>query len=291
MYSKSDLLEELDAIYRLGRRELAQVRNYYDNIIDTFPDCTERDRYNALLYQPKNNNPLDDPNVRQSIAEDTAKDAAPFIRNSLSKLHTTWYEPASEIIRKTGFRNFLLRFEEGETKKTFLQEVLLKEIPNDFEVLGDTLYKRECQLAALREIIEDYESTSQEAITKNNDTKIPDDNEIIAYFSFTNNYAICVNNRIIHTFQVGNSVADDFKHAFEKSGVPIQCKSKNSTLKSTISNLNIPSELRKLFVRQNNNKLMVNTTIIKADLIRSFVPESRIEIIKKELLKVKSGKE
>lgn len=291
MGSKTEILDQLDNLYRLGREKIEQIQIRYDKILRMFPSDMDRISYNAARTPLEKKSSFDDPDFRQTLAEDSATNAMSVFESLLRDIHDTWFNPVICALRRTGVRNFLLRFEDGKTRRTYTPEIEMKNLPRDFENVGESIYAFEHQLFSLREIIEDYENTSQATIAKTEDEFVSDNDEIIAVFTFSQNYSICVNNRSIHTFQIGNDIADDFKRAFNNSGTPIDCKSKGNSLKTTINNLSLPPEVRKVFARQNKGKLIVNKTVRKSDLINMFVTEEQIAQIKKELSSDNSSKD
>lgn len=289
MGSKKETLDEMDRLYRLGRKQIELVQNRYYEILNRFPETIEI-LYNRSCNPFEQKTGLNDPEFLQKLAEDSAINSCPDFKILLMKLRDEWYNPTLNLLEKIGVRNYVLRFEEGETRRVINRDIVSKDTPSIFDKIGDELFEFECQLVALREIIEDYELHEQ-IDEKSKTTTSSTENEIIAIFSFGKDYSLCVNGKSIRSFQIGNSIGDDFKNAFNNSGKPIVCKSKSDNIKSTINSLSIPLEVRKVFARQSNGKLIVNRVVRKSDLIKDFVDESRVEEIIKELPKSNFSKE
>lgn len=288
MGSKKETLDEMDRLYRLGRKQIELVQNKYYEILNKFPETIEI-LYNRSCNPFEQKTGLNDPEFLQRLAEDSAIKSCPDFKILLMKLKDEWYGPTIALLEKVGIRNYILRFEEGETRRTIGRDIVSKDTPNEFDEIGDELFEFECQLVSLREIIEDYESREQAEEKTKKATSVIDD-DIVAIFSFGKDYSLCINGKSIRSFQIGNSIGDDFKNAFNNSGKPIVCKSKSDNIKSTINSLSVPLEVRRVFARQSNGKLIVNRTVRKSDLIKDFVDESRIEEIIKELSERNSSK-
>ena len=288
MGSEKEKVDSLEKLYRLGKKSIGEIRSLYDKICDGFPSILQKTSY--LPSNPFKRSIFDDPDFLQKLAEDSAARNYSVFDELLEKLNDDWYEPTVKLLHRIGVRTYILRFEEGETRKQYAAEISLSELPDRLCSIGEKIDESEYRLIALREIIEDYELREQPKRSSNK-LALDADREVIAIFSFRKDYSLCVNGKNIHSFQISNSIGDDFRNAFINSGEPIDCKTNSNNIKSTINALHIPPEVRKVFARQSNGKLIINKTVRKSDLIKDFVDESRIEEIIKELPKSNSSKE